>query len=81
MRATKYGKKECPKCKAIDESIIEGAFVDAYKLLINNCDDVINIVVDALRDTTSDSGASTKKKQNENEISQLESMKQTNIDI
>lgn len=43
MRAIKYGKKECPKCKAIDESIIEGAFVDAYKLLINNCDDVINI--------------------------------------
>ncbi len=81
MRATKYGKKECPKCKAIDESIIEGAFVDAYKLLINNCDDVINIVVDALKDTTSDSGASTKKKQSENEISQLESRKSKLTDM
>jgi hypothetical protein len=29
----KNGKRSCPKCKAIREEILEGAFVDAYNLL------------------------------------------------
>ena len=29
----KNGKRSCPKCKAIREEILEGAFVDAFNLL------------------------------------------------
>ncbi len=31
--ATKKGKHNCPYCKGIDESTIEGAFVESYRLM------------------------------------------------
>ena len=39
MNATKHGIKNCPNCKAIDEVILEGAFVEAFGLLAGNFED------------------------------------------
>jgi hypothetical protein len=45
MNATKNGIANCPNCKAIDEAVLEGAFVDAFKLLAGNFDDVLDVVL------------------------------------
>ena len=45
MNATKNGIKNCPHCKAIDEAILEGAFLEAFGLLAGNFDDVLDIVM------------------------------------
>ena len=39
--AIKYGIDKCPHCKAIDEIIIEEAFLESFRLLANNFDDVL----------------------------------------
>ena len=48
MNATKHGIKNCPNCKAIDEVILEGAFVEAFGLLAGNFEDVLEIVLAAV---------------------------------
>ena len=45
MNAIKNGISSCPNCKAIDEVIIENAFVDAFQLLADNFDDVLDSVL------------------------------------
>ena len=42
MNFVKRGKQECPKCKAMRETVIENCFVDAYKIL---CSNKVNIVI------------------------------------
>ena len=39
---TKKGKKYCPECKAIDERIIEDAFIKSYNLLAGDNSDVLS---------------------------------------
>ena len=39
---TKKGKQYCPECKAVDEAIIEGAFVQSYNLLAGDNSDVLS---------------------------------------
>lgn len=54
MNATKYGIDSCPHCKAIDESILESAFVDSIQMIVNNYDDVFESVMDAVEETFRD---------------------------
>ena len=42
MNFVKRGKQECPKCKAMRETVIENCFVDAYKILCSNKGDIVN---------------------------------------
>lgn len=42
MKFVKKGKQECPKCKAIRESIIEKCFIEVYQILCNDKGDIIN---------------------------------------
>lgn len=42
VTATKKGKKYCPPSKAIEEKIIEDAFIESYKLLCYNNSDVLD---------------------------------------
>ena len=48
MNATKNGIVNCPNCMAIDEAIPEDAFLDAFKLLAGNFDDVLDVVLSYL---------------------------------
>ncbi len=41
MNATRNGIKNCPHCKAIDETILEDSFLEAFQLLAGNFDDVL----------------------------------------
>lgn len=41
MNATKYGIVNCPHCKAIDETIMEESFLEVFRLLAENFEDVL----------------------------------------
>ena len=75
INATKNGIKSCPNCKAIDEKILEDAFVEALGLLVGNFDDVINIVMDAIEVSMNNEEDIKKKKQTLKDISALEAKK------
>lgn len=52
--AIKYGIDNCPHCKAIDEIIIEEAFLESFRLLANNFDDVFESVLDTVEEVLKD---------------------------
>lgn len=45
---TKFGKNKCPNSKAIDESIIESAFLEMFQLLADNFEDVLDNVLNSV---------------------------------
>lgn len=48
MNAIKNGIDSCPNCKAVDEVIIENAFLEAFRLLADNFDDVLQSVLNTI---------------------------------
>ena len=46
LRYVREGKKSCPKCKTIREEILEGAFVECYKLLCERNESLVEKAVD-----------------------------------
>lgn len=73
MNATKNGIKNCPHCKAIDEAILEGAFLEAFGLLAGNFDDVLDIVMSNVEEALNNAEDVRKKQQLDKDISSLES--------
>ena len=73
MNATKNGIKNCPHCKAIDEAILEGAFLEAFGLLAGNFDDVLDIVMSNVEEALNNVEDVRKKQQLDKDISSLES--------
>ncbi|MEK3986398.1 recombinase family protein [Paenibacillus sp. FSL K6-3166] len=45
VTSTKKGKKYCPHSKGIEEKVIEGAFVESYKLVCRNHTDVLDELI------------------------------------
>ena len=81
MNATKYGIKNCPNCKAIDEAILEGAFVDMFSLLAGNYDDVLNIVMATVAEVANNPDDKRRKTQINREISDIETRKSRMTDL
>lgn len=81
MNATKNGIANCPNCKAIDEAILEGAFVDAFKLLAGNFDDVLDVVLSYVEESTNSDDNIRKRQQIDKDISSLESKKSRMTDM
>ena len=81
MNATKNGIANCPNCKAIDEAILEGAFVDAFKLLAGNFDDVLDIVLSYVVESVNNDDNIRKRQQIDKDISALESRKSRMTDM
>lgn len=81
MNATKNGIKNCPNCKAIDESVLEGAFVEAFGLLAGNFDDVLDIVMNAVEGSLTNEDDARRKAQLEKDISAVESKKSRMTDM
>lgn len=81
MNATKNGIDSCPHCKAIDEIIIENAFVDAFQLLADNFDDVLDSVLDTIEEVLKDDTELKRIKQIEKDISSVESKKSRLTDL
>ena len=81
MNATKNGITSCPNCKAIDENILEGAFLEAFGLLAENFDDVLDVVLSAVEESANDQDSIRKKQQLDKDISSVKSKKSRMTDM
>ena len=81
MNATKNGIDNCPNCKAVDEVIIENAFLEAFRLLTDNFDDVLQSVLNTIEDILKDDTELKRVKQLEKDISTIESKKSRLTDL
>ena len=81
MNATKNGIDNCPNCKAIDEVIIENAFLEAFRLLADSFDDVLQSVLNTIEDILKDDTELKRVKQLEKDISTIESKKSRLTDL
>ena len=73
--------ENCPHSKAIDEVIIENAFLEMFQLLAENFDDVLEFVLSSLEDTISKDDSTEKQKRVEKEISALEKKRKKLTDM
>ena len=81
MNATKNGIDHCPNCKSIDESVLEGAFLETFRLLADNFDDVMDSVLSTIEDVLKDDTDLKRVKQLEKDISGAESRKSRLTDL
>ena len=81
MNAIKNGIDSCPNCKAVDEVIIENAFLEAFRLLADNFDDVLQSVLNTIEDILKDDTELKRVKQLEKDISSIESKKSRLTDL
>lgn len=81
MNATKNGIKYCPHCKAIDERIIEGAFLDAMHLLADNYDDVLDYVLNTIEEVLNDETEFRRVQQIDKDINSINSKKSRLTDL
>jgi len=68
---TKKGKKHCPESKGIEEKAIERAFVESYKQLCSNNQDVVEKFLSRVEKTLNDSSIAKDIKKLDNEITSL----------
>ncbi|RDY30258.1 recombinase family protein [Lachnotalea glycerini] len=79
--ATQKGIANCPHSKAIDESVIENAFLEAFQLLTENFDDVLESVLETVENTMSKSDDDFKVKKLDAEINTLENKRKKLTDM
>ena len=81
VAATKKGKKYCPHSKAIEEKILEDAFVESYKLLCDNNSDVLNELVKRMEAVLKSNDFQKRLAKVENEIQAVEQKRNRLIDL
>lgn len=79
--AANKGIANCPNSKAIDEVIIENAFLEMFQLLSENFDDVLESVLTSLEASVSKDESTEKLKRVEKEISALEKKRKKLTDM
>lgn len=79
--ATNKGIANCPHSKPVDEVIIENAFLEMFKLLAENFDDVLESVLSSVEETLSKDDSTEKLKRIEKEISALEKKRKKLTDM
>lgn len=75
INASKNGICNCPNSKAIDESILESAFIDAFHVLADNFDDVKETVIETVESSLNDDGDVKRIKHLNKEISSIKTKK------
>ncbi len=75
MNATKNGIDNCPNCKAVDEVIIENAFLESFRRLTDSFGDVLQSVLNTIENILKDDTELKRVKQLEKDISTIESKK------
>ena len=65
--------KQCPKCKAIRESIIEKCFIEVYQILCNDKGDIINKFILRMNNIITQNSTEKLIKNIENEKEKLKS--------
>jgi len=81
VTATKKGKKYCPHSKALEETLIEDAFVESYKLLCYNNSDALDELVKRMETILSGNDFQKRLTKIENEIHALEQKRNRLIDM
>lgn len=79
--AANKGKDLCTHSKSVDETIIQGAFLEAYKLLADSFDDVLDSVLNTVEDVISDNKDAKRLEQVKKDISSLESKRKKLTDM
>lgn len=73
--------ENCPNSKSIDEVIIENAFLEMFRLLTDNFDDVLDSVLQSVVKTLSSDGSEEKLKRINKEIDVLHSRRKKLTDM
>lgn len=81
VTATKKGKKYCPPSKAIEEKLLEDAFIESYKLLCNNNSDVLDELVKRMETVLSSNDFQKRLIKVENEIHAVEQKRNKLVDM
>ncbi|WP_227004676.1 recombinase family protein [Jeotgalibaca arthritidis] len=81
VTATKKGRKYCPHSKAIEERILEDAFIESYKLLCYNNSDVLDELVNRMESVLSNNNFQKRLVKIENEIQSIEQKRNRLIDM
>jgi site-specific DNA recombinase len=81
VTATKKGKKYCPPSKAIEEKILESAFVESYKLLCQNNSDVLDELIERMESVLSKNDFQKQLVKVENEIHAIEQKRNRLVDM
>ncbi|WHX50072.1 recombinase family protein [Paenibacillus woosongensis] len=78
---TKKGKRFCPHSKGIEEKIIEGAFIETYKLVCSNHKDVLDELLIRMESVFSDQNNQKQLNKIINEIQAIEHKRCKLIDL
>ncbi len=81
MNFVKRGKQECPKCKAMRETVIENCFVDVYKILCSNKGDIVNKFITKINNIITENSSSKLIENIETEKEKLKSKMNKLIDL
>ena len=79
--ATNVGIAKCPNSKAIDEVIIENAFLEMFNLLADNFDDVLESVLKSVEETICNDESAAKLSRIDKSLSALESKRKKLTDM
>ena len=78
---TKKGKQYCPECKAVDEAIIEGAFVQSYNMLAGDNSDVLSEFLNRLNESLITTGTAKRLAKINKQIQNFELKLQRLLDV
>lgn len=81
VTATKKGKKYCPPSKALEEKLIEGAFVESYKLVCRNNTDVLDELMKRMESVFSEQNYQKRLNKNNSDIRAMEQKRCKLIDL
>ena len=79
--AANKGKHNCPNSKSVHESILENAFLEAYKLLAGNFDDVIDSVIDTIESVSTNNEDIGRLKKEQKALDNLEQRRKKLTDL
>ena len=79
--AANKGKHNCPNSKSVHESILENAFLEAYKLLAGSFDDVIDSVVGVIEDISTHNEDIGRLKKDQKALKNLEQRRKKLTDL
>ncbi|MDY6316627.1 MAG: recombinase family protein [Oribacterium sp.] len=81
VAATKGGKKKCPQCKAIPESVVEDAFVESFNLITDQHKEVLEEFWKRIEETLHSKEVDLTVQKIKNDLALLEKKKKRLLDM
>ena len=79
--AANKGKENCPQSKNVHEQIIQNAFLEMYRLLAQNFDDVLESVLGTVRNVVEDEGGKDRLQKAEKSLYNFENRRKKLTDM